>query len=376
MTRIVLVLVCLALPGPTAGQQPWPEPCSEGRQTIFDRPVTIVDTLVPVPEAARWEAELGLEGRRVRAGDVELWVEEAGDGPPLVLMSGGPGTSHHYFHPDLIPAAGFAHLVWFDPRGVGRSDYEPGEGYTVLQAVDDLDALREALGFERWSLFGYSFGGVVAQVYTLRYPERVEGLVLASSAVPMSLDVGLGERQRKYMSQEEIDRVAEIYRVDGEPVVPARSDRVGPELQRRMLYNGFLNGDWKRRHLCRMPDAEIARFARHEFVHDRNYYRKMAEDYGRYDLEGAFGESPIPTLVLEGKWDLAFMPRKARLFGAQFPGARVEVFEEGGHTFFEDVPGEFFPVLLEFLDDLEPASVEAARAWGRRAEMEGYIPFP
>lgn len=93
----------------------------------------------------------------------------------------------------------------------------------------------------------------------------------------------------------------------------------------------------------------------------------------RYDLEGAFLESPIPTLILEGKWDLAFMPRKPRVFASQFPGGRLEVFEEAGHTFFEDAPREFFPVLREFLQEVEPASRRAVDRWRTEVVAGGYL---
>lgn len=353
---------------PPTAQDPWPASCRDTRETIFDRVVRITDTLAAVPEVPRLEDSLGIRGRYVDLGDMRLWVEETGAGPPLLLISGGPGTSHHYFHPHLIPAARFARLIYVDLRGVGRSDYEPGDGYTVAQAVADLERLRRRLGLERWTLFGYSFGGTVAQLYTIRHPERVAGLVLASSAVPMDLDVGLRTRERDFMAPEEIDRVAEIYRVDGEPVVPAHGDRVDPATQRSMVYNGFLNGDWKRRHLCRMLPAEIAHFARYEWVHDRNYYFEMVRDAQRYDLTGVFAENPIPTLILEGKWDLAFGEHKASTFAEQFPGARLVVFDDGGHTFFEDVPARFFETLRAFVTGLRPASRAAIARWKTAVE--------
>lgn len=370
---VCVVTTLLLSSSPAFGQEAWPTSCRQKRATIFDRPVKIVDTLRAVPAVERWERELGLEGRRVRAGEVEIWVEEAGAGVPLVLLSGGPGTSHHYFHPDLFPAAAFSRLIWFDPRGVGRSEFAPGDGYSIHQAVEDLEALRRALGYERWALFGFSFGGVVAQVYALRHPERVLGLILGSSAVPMDLDVGLGQRQRAFMDPREVERVAEIYALDGEPVVPARSERVDAETQRRMLFNGFLNGDWKRRHLCRMPADEIARFARYEFVHDAGYYHRLVADHRALDLGGAFRDSPLPTLILEGKWDLAFMPRKARLFASEFPRGELHVFENGGHVFYEDVPGEFFPVLREFLEGLEAPAPGEIRRWKERIRSAGYL---
>ncbi len=367
-----------ALPVSTlvAAQGPWPESCRLHRPTIFDRPVEIHDEMLPVPEVSRHEEALGLEGRLVEiSGGVRLWVEEVGEGPPLLLVSGGPGTSHHYFHPDLIPAASFARLIYVDLRGVGRSDrVRPPGGYTVSSAVDDLEALRRALGVESWSILGYSYGGVVAQLYALEHPERLDRLVMASTAVPMDVDVGLGIRQRDFMSAEEVARVEEIYTVDSELGPPVHSDRVPEALQRSLLFNAFLNGDWKRRHLCRMSRSEIARFARYELVHDRDYYREMVESGSVLDLTGRFDEFQVPTLILEGRWDLAFAPWKAEVMRERYPRAEVVVLEEAGHTLFEDDPTGFFGALRRFMGDERSApgprhppftatlTVDAARA--------------
>ncbi len=361
---------CLRLAEPLAAQEgTWPVSCQVERPTIFDRPVELHEGVLSVPEVPRHEDALGIEGRHVEIGDgVRIWVEEVGEGPPLLLVSGGPGTSHHYFHPSLIPAASLARLIYVDLRGVGLSDgIRPDGGYTVEGAVKDLDQVREALGLSSWSVLGYSFGGTVAQLYALEYPTRVERLVLASSTVPMAVDLGLGSRQRDYMSAREIERVGEVYSVNGEGVVPAHSDLVSPEAQRSMLYNGFRNGDWKRRHICKMSDDEIARFARYEFVHARDYYSEMVASGQALDLRSRIAELNVPTLIIEGRWDLAFGAGKAERMRELYPRARVVVLEEAGHTLFEDDPSGFFGTLGRFMASGPSGSINDGRRLGRSA---------
>ena len=60
----------------------------------------------------------------------------------MVLLHGGPGGTHHYFHPTFSRAAEFSRVIYYDQRGCGLSDYAPGEGYTIQQAADDIEALR------------------------------------------------------------------------------------------------------------------------------------------------------------------------------------------------------------------------------------------
>lgn len=92
-------------------------------------------------------------------------------------------------------------------------------------------------------MLGYSFGGTVAQRYALEYPDKLRGLVLASSIVPMSVDVGLLSRQLDYLSEEQRQRIGEIYQLDGQRVIPVYTDQVSPAAAARMLYNGFMNED-------------------------------------------------------------------------------------------------------------------------------------
>ncbi|MBX2870816.1 MAG: alpha/beta hydrolase, partial [Saprospiraceae bacterium] len=304
---------------------------------------------------------------------LNFWVEQQGKGTPLVLVSGGPGTSHHYFHPHFQAATKFSEIIFYDLRGVGLSDYVAGEeGYSIDQAVEDLDALREKLGYEKWAVLGLSFGGVLTQLYALKYPERIAGMVLLSSALPMSLDIGLGARQYDFLSEAERKRIGEIYSIAGQRVAPVHSDQIDPALQRKMLFNAFMNGDWKRRHIKRWTEEDIAMYARYEFVHDKGYYQAMLQDYFEYDLKGLFKSCPVPTLIIEGKWDLAYGEQKAGMMFEQFPNAHQELWENTGHLAFEDEPERFMKALRKFLSNLPEVPSAQIQKWKNTFQPKDY----
>lgn len=334
-------------------------------ETIFDRKDHIIDSIMEVPMYPRYEEKLGINGRYELVDDVNLWVEQVGEGIPLVLISGGPGTSHHYFHPHFSRAASFSKLIYYDMRGVGLSDYNPNDGFSIQQAVEDLENLRLKLGYDKWNLMGMSFGGVIAQVYALSYPHRLSSMILVSSALPMAIDIGIGIRQYDYMSIQERDRINQIYNIGGVRTAPVHSDAVNPSLQMQMLYNAFSNGDWKRRHLGKWEEEDIATYARYELVHARNYYKNMLDDYFKYDLSGAFKSCPIPTLLIEGKWNLAYGEDKWSIMKEQFPNAEKTYFEDAGHIPYEDKPEEFFKVLETFLSTVKKTSGEKIDDWLR-----------
>ncbi len=108
---------------------------------------------------------------------VSLFVDVVGHGDPVVLMHGGPGADHWTMLP-LRPLAGQNTLVSYDHRCNGRSSGAALSSMTWDNLTADADALRAALGFERWAVVGHSFGGNVALEYALRYPNSVSRLVL------------------------------------------------------------------------------------------------------------------------------------------------------------------------------------------------------
>jgi proline iminopeptidase len=312
------------------------------------------------------EERLGIDGRRVDVGDAELWVEEEGSGTPIVLINGGPGGTHHYFHPWFGRAAAFARVIYYDQRGCGLSDYEPGpNGYSVEQAVEDLEGLRQALGLEQMVLLGFSYGGFLAQYYTTQYPEHVAGLVLVGATPNVSADLGRS-RQGQFLSPEERSRMRDV-RNQLQAMAPD-SGWTPEELRALVVYNNHINGDWKRQNYYKPSSEEMAQIALYEWVHDGNFNSIMNQSRVRVDLTRAFDANPIPTLIMEGAWDLTWGQEKRAALAANHPNARMVVFERAGHSIFDEDPGGFFTALREFVQGVTPVQPEAMVAF--RASLE------
>ena len=110
-----------------------------------------------------------------------LWVESEGKGTPLLLIAGGPGMAHDYFHPYFSTLASTHQVIYFDALGRGRSDRARKTAeYTLSRDVEELEALRKALGLTNMDIVGHSYGTLVAQAYALKYPQAVRRLVLIS----------------------------------------------------------------------------------------------------------------------------------------------------------------------------------------------------
>jgi proline iminopeptidase len=124
---------------------------------------------------------------RIKEGFVDfnglfLYYTELGESQPLIVLHGGPGASHNYFLPYLLPLARTNRLIFVDERGSGRSGkLEDAAGYTVENMVEDVEVLRRALGLRSINLLGHSFGGVIAQAYALKYQNNLSHLILANT---------------------------------------------------------------------------------------------------------------------------------------------------------------------------------------------------
>ena len=118
--------------------------------------------------------------RHVRG--VSLFERRVGQGPPAVVLHGGPGADHGYLLPGFDTLADRRELVYYDQRGGGRSPVARDVPVGWQEHVADLEALREVWGLERFVLLGYSWGGLLAQLYATEYPDRVERLALVSPA--------------------------------------------------------------------------------------------------------------------------------------------------------------------------------------------------
>ncbi len=103
--------------------------------------------------------------------DVSLFVKVVGHGYPLLLMHGGPSLDHVTLL-SLQPLADQFTLIFYDHRCNGRSEGAEVTSMTWENLTADADALRQALGFEKWAVLGHSFGGNVALEYALRYPQQ------------------------------------------------------------------------------------------------------------------------------------------------------------------------------------------------------------
>jgi len=325
------------------------------RETLLDNISHIEDSLIlELPQIPRLCDALDIEKRYVDIGDCKLYCAIEGSGIPMVLINGGPGDTHHIFHPWLSEAARDFQLIYYDQRGCGLSDYTPGEGYSFEQAIDDLEQLRIALKIDKWILVGHSFGGGIAQYYSIKYPENVIGQVLVASVPMVDREEFRGGRGDKFYTKGEAEKIDKL-----------RNMAIAREISmQQYMINRDLNGGWKRQYFYKPSRERISQNALHDFIADPSY----SSDWAAYNFENVFIECPIPTLIMEGKYDVVWNVDRPAIMGEFHPNAKVVVFETSGHNIFADEPARFVDEIKKWSGTIESASEHQLAKWSQSVD--------
>jgi len=147
----------------------------------------------------------------VDANGVMIYYKILGRGEPLMIVHGGPGASHDYFLPYLLPLARRHKLIFIDERGSGRSQkLEDPAGYTIANMAEDVESVRQALGLGKINLLGHSYGGALAQAYALKYQSNLSHLILGSTWSSTKAMNEVFVRMKQNMTNELRDRIAKL----------------------------------------------------------------------------------------------------------------------------------------------------------------------
>jgi proline iminopeptidase len=133
-------------------------------------------------DSARPASVIARDDGYIDTGDAIIYYVTIGKGPPLMLLHGGPGSTHDYFLPYLLPLAKDRQLVLIDERGSGRSQrLNDHKQYNLDAMAKDVEAVRVALGLGKVDVLGHSFGGILAQAVAINHPTGIRRLILAST---------------------------------------------------------------------------------------------------------------------------------------------------------------------------------------------------
>jgi 3-oxoadipate enol-lactonase len=146
-----------------------------------------------------------------QVGDIKLYYEVHGDGPPILLIPGLGADTRLFFN--VVPLLAPSHqVVVLDPRGGGQSDKPAGQ-YSIEQMADDVAGLFGTLGVASADVVGYSMGGKIALQLAACHPELVDHLVLCATAPRPPVTLRFSRRWLMGL----VSRIPMMRKADGQP---------------------------------------------------------------------------------------------------------------------------------------------------------------
>ena len=287
-----------------------------------------------------------------------IYVEQCGhpQGAPVIVLHGGPGggcspAMRRYFDP--------AHyrIILFDQRGCGRSrPHASVTANTTWHLVADIERIREALGIDRWIVFGGSWGATLALVYGETHPDRAVHLVLRGVflATQGELDWFYGggagafwpDRWREFVSpvpeDERADLIAAYHKrlFSGDTVEEVRFARAWAAWENALASveshgpGGDAPGDYAR---------AFARLENHYFTHNAflDEDGQILRDIARLD--------DVPGTIVQGRLDMICPPVSAWRLAERWRRADLRMIPVAGHALSE--PG-ISAELMRVMDNL------------------------
>jgi len=292
---------------------------------------------------AALESETGL----VDVPGGRVFYERSGPdakGTPLLLIHGGPGGTSCWFA-SLDSLAVDRPVIRYDQLGTGLSDRPDDQNlWTVSRAVDEVDAIRDALGLDRLHILGLSWGGTVAAAYALTGDtEGLQSIIFAGPllSTPVWLEDARGLVDQLPAEHRDAIRRHEAAGTFDDPEYVEAT---------QAFYDRFLF------HVQPIPhypecdgvngNAEI-----YEYMWGPSEFTSTGTLLD-YDRRADLHRIAFPSILVAGEYDEA-RPETMRLFARMMPDAETAVIPDAGHMAMVDQPAAYMEVVREFLARVE-----------------------
>jgi pimeloyl-ACP methyl ester carboxylesterase len=300
--------------------------------------VVVGPFLVPVPpleDTVPVESLVDSDSRFIEVNGINVHYKTYGHGEPTFILLHGFGASLFSWREVTAPLAEFGTVIAYDRPAFGLTErpltWEGENPYSQEAQVELVVGLMDALGVERAILVGNSAGGTIAMLTALKYPQRVQSLILADPAVyagggaPAWIRPLLRTPQMRHLG----------------PLVSRQIQTRGPELIELSWHDPskvtleILEGYQKPLRIADWDKAlwELTLASRES---------GLAERLGEFDL---------PVLVITGDDDRIVPTEQSVRLADELPNAGLVVIPQCGHVPHEERPAEFMQAVINFLSE-------------------------
>ncbi len=263
---------------------------------------------------------------------IKIYYEIHGDGYPLFMLHGYGATSKVWIG-QVDALSKYFKVIIYDQRSSGKSDH-PNEDYTLDTLVEDLKGLMDFLNVEKTHLMGQSMGGWVSQNFTLKYPDRVNKLVLVGTN---HKGAGL------YILKNTLIDLYELAKTSKEEAFW--------KYAKLMHHRSFL------KEMKTDPNKKFyGLWSAEDLMEELNDNNMTPEDYERFEKAGSMHnlldrlpEINHPTIIIGGSNDKMSPKLVMDEMHAKLPNSTIKIFENSGHHAFIERAPEVNELIIDFL---------------------------
>ena len=268
----------------------------------------------------------------------QLFVHREGSGEPAIVIHGGPVLDHSYLQPYLAPLGDELELVFYDQRLSGRSDGVVDSTSVRLDTfVDDIEALRQALGLGRVHLIAHSWGGLLAMKYAAAYSGQLRSLVLLDPMAPTAA----------LWREEEQELGASLVPQDTVGAGALRATEAFAAREPAAL-EAVLRHSFRSQFRVRSLAAELTFHIGEDYLERSRQFGFIIGDLTTFDLMEALRDVEVPTLILYGE-DEPGASIGGDAIAEAIPSAQRVTIPASGHFPFMEQPQAFLDAVRAFL---------------------------
>ncbi len=294
--------------------------------------IPALENTKPVDELVDSDSEF------IKIGGLDVHYKRRGDGNPAIILLHGYGASTFSWRSVMTPLADYGKVIAYDRPAFGLTerplpgDWQGESPYSLESQTGLLIALMDEMKIKKAILIGNSAGGTVALNTALKYPDRVQGLVLVDAAIYVD--------KMKPQWQQLIMKLPQFRRLG--PLMIRSIEKKGDDLVRSA---------WHDPHKV-LP--EVLEGYRKPL--QANNWDKALWEYsivsGASNLQNCLGEVSVPVLVISGDDDQIIPLDDSLRLAQSIPGGRAKVMYACGHVPQEECPDQFMTAVGDFINQV------------------------
>jgi proline iminopeptidase len=290
-----------------------------------------------------------------------------GEGEAILVIHGGPGEPYKKPWEGLKLLNGNYSFVYYDQRGCGKSTKcinkfasrkwnvcqpELYKKLGIEKVLQDIEEIRVIIGVEKITLIGHSYGGVIAALYAIEFPENIKKLILVSPAPTIRYPLGEEFDYSKIIEKELSSDTKKEYQKYGKNLwnfdTVVKKNESELSLQNKKFF--YFYDEYHRAVGLSKSVSLIDNLVDKENIGGWLPYAYAWSFPSKFDYRNNLRSIKVPTLIVWGGKDLC-QESWVKQYSDYIPHSKAIKINDCGHFLFEENPNEFSKIVLDFLND-------------------------